>query len=251
MRPRDPDGRAELAAYRAARQPDAQRRRHNWNETLARLGEDPLTDAKGPASSRAPRIWIGVAAAVIVALTGALLLGRGDPMHDTGERMPHSQAVDGETQTPAPATMKTRVPAPVERSMATKPIVAAPAPAIASEPARASDTPPRRRPTVLPAPEPAAITPERLALETDLIARARAAAVASDDALAIRLLRQHAREYPDGAMVEDRGAWLAIVQCRSSAPQDGREAAARFLAAHPRSPYAARVRLACADPKIE
>jgi hypothetical protein len=244
----DHDARAIVAAFVASRGPDPARRRANWNATLARLEEDPLAEARMPRRSRA---WpIAIAAAVVAAIAtaafgGGILVAR--------EPAPvRSQAADGDAERVAPEVATVREPAIAPQS------VPAPAPRIAPAalPAPPVETPPAPAPARrarVPAPvEPASeapaivVTPERLKLETDLVARARAAAGAGDDAKAIALLRQHAREFADGAMVEDRRAWLAIVLCRSKGA--GAAAAARsFLAAHPRSPYVARVRSACGE----
>lgn len=236
----DHDARAIVAAFVASRGPDPARRRANWNATLARLDEEPLVDVPKATRSRA---WpVAIAAAIVAAIAtaafgGGILVAR--------EPAPvRSQAVDGNpvrkvaTVEPVPAV----VPAPVRApELATEPPVIAPV-----------EPPPVRRPRVREAVQPAApppavvITPERLKLETELVARARAAATTGHDAQAIALLRQHAREFADGAMVEDRRAWLAIVLCRSKG-EGAPSAAASFLAAHPRSPYVARVRKACGE----
>jgi len=246
----DDDARAALDAFVASRRPDPQRRRHNWNETLARLGEDPLAEPTAARPARRMQVWIGACAAIVVAAIGmGTVLGRRALTEDTREPAAHSQAASIDTTDAAPDAARVRTPEPPmqprpDREAApVAPVVPPP------EPVAIEREPPRRPkaatpPAAVVAPQPVTITPERLALETDLIARARAAAVAGDDARAVQLLQQHAREHADGAMVEDRRAWLAIVQCRSSSPA-GREAAARFAKAHPRSPYAARVREAC------
>ena len=240
----DRDSRALLAALVATRGPDPQRRRHNWNATLARLDEDPLAGAPAPPHASASRTWMLAAAALVLfatALFGGRALLAPEPVS------PRSQASASDA-TPAPpqiaperAPLPTKVPAPTRHEPA-----ATSAEPVPIEPPPPVPRRPRSRPVEASAeiPAVAVVTPERLALETRLIARARAAATAHDDATAITLLQEHGREFPDGAMVEDRRAWLAIVQCRSHAAA-GQRSAATFLAAHPRSPYAERVRTAC------
>ena len=241
----------------SSRRVDRIRARGNWNATLARLDEEPLADAPAPGRARAVRTWI-VAAAAVVLIAAAAWRGRALVEPTT---VPRAEASANEVAAPEihVAPVRTTLPIAVP-----SPDTSAPTPSEAPQPdvvrpvdesSRPSEPPRRasnrvREPAVAEPIEatPAAVvvTPERLALETGLIARARAAAAKHDDAAAIALLRRHAREFPDGAMAEDRRAWLAIVQCRS-AVSAGRTAADAFLAAHPRSPYAERVRAACDD----
>jgi hypothetical protein len=261
----DRDARAFLDEFVASRGPDPQRRRSNWNATLSRLDEEPLVDTTAPTRASGLRTWI-VAAAAVVLIAAAAWRGRALVEPTT---VPRAEASANEVAAPethvapvrttlpiAVPSLETSAPTPSDvPSEAVQPEVVGPLDDSSSRPS-GPDLARRRAPDRLREPAvaepidatPAAVvvTPERLALETGLIARARAAAAKHDDAEAIALLRRHAREFPDGAMAEDRRAWLAIVQCRS-AVSAGRPAADAFLAAHPRSPYAERVRAACDD----
>jgi hypothetical protein len=248
----DRDAQTWLAEHVATRGPDPQRRRANWNATLARLADDPLADAHVPQRTTARRTWMIAAAAALVIAAG---VWRGSALFVADD----ASAAPSEAAASAPSPAEPRIagrPRELPAVPPRGPAVELPAPASAllpSPPGRLRDRDHDRdhdhdhdHVAAPPAAEdpPATISPERLALETRLIARARAAVSAHEDAQAIALLQQHAREFGDGAMVEDRRAWLAIVQCRSSAAMGGGSATS-FLSAYPRSPYAARVRAAC------
>lgn len=86
---------------------------------------------------------------------------------------------------------------------------------------------------------------DALAAETALMARVRAAvdALRSDEALG--LLRQHAREFPDGVLQHERHGFRAIALCRGGRAIEGRGEAAAFLRDHPGTALAAQVRAAC------
>ena len=88
-------------------------------------------------------------------------------------------------------------------------------------------------------------SPDRLAAEVALVRRARSLAARSDDRAALRLFVQHAAEFPDGALQEERLAWIAILRCRSGGHEQGAAAADQLLRAFPRTPHARRVREAC------
>jgi hypothetical protein len=98
--------------------------------------------------------------------------------------------------------------------------------------------------SVAPAP-PDLPSPDRLAAEVALVRRARSLAARSDDRAALRLFMRHATEFPDGALQEERLAWVAILRCRSGSPEQGAAAASQLLRAFPRTPHARRVREAC------
>jgi len=113
---------------------------------------------------------------------------------------------------------------------AAPPVIAAPAPA----------------PTV-----PAAVAPrvERDDLPAELrwIERAQTALAANDPAAAQAALRGHARAFPRGHLSEEREALAVQVLCASGRADEARRAAAAFVARHPTSPQAARVRRTCVD----
>jgi len=73
-------------------------------------------------------------------------------------------------------------------------------------------------------------------------------ALAADDVPAARAaLRGHARAFPHGHLSEEREALEVQVLCASGRSDEARRAAAAFVARHPTSPQAARVRRTCVD----
>jgi outer membrane protein assembly factor BamD (BamD/ComL family) len=84
-----------------------------------------------------------------------------------------------------------------------------------------------------------------LAEETALLRQAHAAIESGDGARALALLDQHARTYPSGALGEERDAARVFALCAASRAAEARREADRFLATHPRSPLAPRVRASC------
>lgn len=239
-----PEAREALDGFVAARTPDPGRRRRNLEATLARLDDDPLAE---PVVVRAHGRWIlAIAAAVAIAIATASLLRESIALRDASPTP--SQAASAPVATPTHAATEP-VPAvlpeaPAARGeptddAATRAEPTDHAPTVATPPAATPPPPPTRRPT------PAPTLAEQLALETALLSRIRDAVDTGDDAEALALLRRHAREFPRGAMLEDRQALLAIVGCRSGAATAD-DTAAAFVRAHARSPYAAAVRRACA-----
>lgn len=147
------------------------------------------------------------------------------------------------TRAPAPVTPPPRtLPAPsvvAPVAPAAPPVIAAPAPS----------------PPVIEAPAPttvpAAVAPreERDDLPAELrwIERAQTALAANDPAAAQAALRGHARAFPRGHLSEEREALAVQVLCASGRADEARRAAEVFVARHPTSPQAARVRRTCVD----
>jgi hypothetical protein len=141
---------------------------------------------------------------------------------------------------PAPAPRPAPPPVTVARP--------APAPAVVAGPAATAPVP-----TVAPAPAPAAVPAaprverDDLPAELRLIERAQTALAAGDTAAARAALRGHARAFPHGHLVEEREALSTLVLCEGGPSVEASRAAAAFLARHPDSPQAARVRRACAS----
>jgi hypothetical protein len=76
--------------------------------------------------------------------------------------------------------------------------------------------------------------------------RAADAALRGGDAgLALSLLNQHAREFPNGLLAEEREGLRVVAGCQSGASPVVQRAASRFLQRAPRSLMAVRVRAAC------
>jgi outer membrane protein assembly factor BamD (BamD/ComL family) len=87
--------------------------------------------------------------------------------------------------------------------------------------------------------------PAGLDRELKLLAEARRAMRDGDTERALKLLEQHQNKHPGGALAEERAAARVLALCQSGKREDARSEAARFLALHPSSPMAARVRGAC------
>lgn len=117
--------------------------------------------------------------------------------------------------------------------------------AAARAPRASAATPPPEVASAAPAPVETARArdagPDRAAAEVALIQRIHGALARGDAAEALRLVDEHGREFPGGALFEEREAARAIAQCLQ-----GSDGAARvFLRARPRSPMAGRVRAVC------
>lgn len=131
---------------------------------------------------------------------------------------------------PVPAVVAPVAPSPL-------PVIAAPSPPVIAAPA--------------PAPAPVAAAPREdrddLPAELRWIERAQNALAANDPAAAQAALRGHARAFPRGHLSEEREALTVQVLCASGRADEARRAAAAFVARHPTSPQAARVRRTCVD----
>jgi hypothetical protein len=190
---------------------------------------------------------VAAAAALMVAWVGL----RGDPSTEAQAEPAATQAehaatpdsAGGQLQ-PAPArttAKRTTGPAPAPEptpSLAPTPIEPAsdPTPATARGPA----TTPRR------AEKPADVS---LAAELALLERIRAALVAAEPQRALKLTVEHARTFPDGAMVEERNGLHAVAQCEAGQVERGRASARGFLSRYPKSTLAERVHSACLTQK--
>jgi hypothetical protein len=125
-------------------------------------------------------------------------------------------------------------PAPAPTTPAPAPTTPAPAP---TAPASAPPTPAPAPPTPAPAQRVSSLSPE-----VDVLDRARHALAAHDPVAARAALDEYQRRFPKGSLREE--AELAAIESLvlSGDSAGTREAAARFLAAHPDSAYAGRVR---------
>jgi hypothetical protein len=91
----------------------------------------------------------------------------------------------------------------------------------------------------------AAALPETIDEEVATLRDARSALRQGHAALAVTLLDEAARRYPDGVLAEDRAAERVFALCASGRVGEARAQAALFLASHARSPYAGAVRSSC------
>ena len=159
--------------------------------------------------------------------------------------------VQGEADEPADA-------APIEPEIAAPPPVEAEAPV---DPAPSSpevadvepEVPPHstRRGRSRAAREAEPPAPVGIGRELDLIKRAGQAVNQGKHAQALAILKTHAKEFPAGALTEDREALRAIAQCASEGAEASAGVSASFSARFPRSVHAARVLEACSlDSKV-
>ncbi|MEM9070225.1 MAG: hypothetical protein AAGE52_17090 [Myxococcota bacterium] len=99
----------------------------------------------------------------------------------------------------------------------------------------------RARPRATVDPEVEVEPAETLSAELGLLRRARSALARGDHQAAESALREHERRFPAGTLVAEREGTLVLARCAQGDPSG----VASFLATHPRSPLAARIRDAC------
>jgi hypothetical protein len=151
--------------------------------------------------------------------------------------------------TPAPAPVV--APAPIVVPLPAPPpapAAAAPALAPAAEPAPAP-RPARHAHVAAPARVEAVAPANRLAEETALLASANAELRRGDARRALSLLDDYDHRYPSGVLREEVLATRVIARCQLGPAPDkvARRGAAAFLARHPASPLAPRVRSSCGE----
>jgi hypothetical protein len=137
-------------------------------------------------------------------------------------------------------------PRPIVRDHAPRPN-AVPIAAAPNEPS--SSPPPADHPASLVPPLPAVQLeppgPATVAAEAELLRQADAALKGGRPANALALLGEHARQFPNGILVEEREAERIVVLCALGRTDDARAAASQFLRLRPRSPLSGRVRESC------
>jgi hypothetical protein len=88
--------------------------------------------------------------------------------------------------------------------------------------------------------------PSTLGAETSLLEAARTALGQGNPAGALSLLERHEREFPGGALVEERLAAKVFALCGLGRRTEAVRTAARLLESSPNSPLRARVLDSCA-----
>jgi hypothetical protein len=103
-------------------------------------------------------------------------------------------------------------------------------------------------PTSRKAPEPSASRVQRssLAEELSLLSRARRALNRSDAPMALGIVESLDERFPNGVLMEERTATRILCLCELGRRDEAQVHARHFLALHPGSVYAARVRSSCA-----
>jgi hypothetical protein len=170
---------------------------------------------------------------VVVASVLALVLTRGrSPAVETAPVPPAAVSV------PVVATAEptaTELPAPTPSDAPVAPANSVPlAAASATAPVRAAR------------PQPSASSD--LEAEMALLASAQAAIQRGDFSAALAKLDEHQRSFPGGALSEERTAARVVALCGAGRQSEARALAALFLAHHPSSPLAPRVKNACGAP---
>ena len=271
MSPHDDIGREDLESFRAHCTPPKDAAARNWAALSAAMaaGADPIPLAPRRAARTA---WVaGAVLAAALALVWLRLSMTSSTSRQTSDPGAAMRTHD-EDATGGAAVERSKEPT---RRTAPNPKADSPEPSESSEPSEpservessesvepardeaghrmepehpAADTSPvpaRKRPPA-PAPiEPNPSSVDRLREEARLIASARAALQKGDHAAALKVLREHERQFPSGAMVTDRNAWMAVVLCRSGKREDGVRRGRQFLDKRPRSTHAEEIRQAC------
>ncbi|MCY1057611.1 hypothetical protein [Nannocystis sp. SCPEA4] len=234
----DPRAAALLAAYRRGRAMPPAARARVHDQLVGTCSQEHVLPLRRP--HRDTRVW---AVALALAAAAVLWLARRGP--DLAEQTGASATMSPAHGAAAPATNGVSV-GPAQPGEAVEP----PAPAVfAAPPAaapRAVEARPRPKPTrdepTAPRDEPAPLGDLRG--EQELLARGWRSLAAGDADAATRDADEHARRFPAGVLVPEQRALAAAAACAGD-PDRGAELARAFLADHPRSPLARRVRESC------
>lgn len=166
-------------------------------------------------------MWVGIGMALGAATTGAVVFATHDKTPD------RALAPRVSAREPVMAVVPSREePAPEGTAigMATIPLEV-------SAKSASTKTPP---------PSPSSLTAEMRLLET-----ARAALSSGDARRALTLIEQHERDYPTGALVEERRASKVFALCELGRRSEAARAASEFLRTAPTSPLRGRVLDSC------
>jgi hypothetical protein len=162
----------------------------------------------------------------------------GDPADSAAPRLPEISPRLPDPPRPIPQEAPVN---PSEPPVAAMPhaATAAPVPLPAPDrnrPAREAPEPTASRPTS---------PPSTLEAETRLLREAHDALQAGQPGRALDLLDQQSQAYAGGQLGEERAAARVLALCKAGRPAEAQAAATRFLAEHPHSPLADRVRSSC------
>lgn len=189
-----------------------------------------------------PLLVVGVALGVVSGgYGGARLLGVGQPATpavaapaasggaNAMARAP-AAAARSESAEPAPSAERRPVP-PVEAQVAVAP--------------RSGSAPRQAEPSVA-----ASVSESTLRAETSALRTAQKALRDGDTARALALLASEAELHPNGALVQERAAARVLALCQAGNVAAARTEARQFESAYPTSPLRARLRAACAEPRV-
>jgi hypothetical protein len=176
---------------------------------------------------------------LLVLAAGGMLLRR-----DRSEERPIVVPVVAATSPAASAAaMDVAAEAPLAQSAAAiaAPVDSPPAPSASAAPA------PVAAPARSNVPTAAASATSSLEAEMALLASAQAAIQRGDYASALAKLDEHQRAFPGGVLGEERTAARVVALCGAGRQAEARALGVSFLARHPGSPLAPRVRSSCAS----
>lgn len=234
--PIDDELREYVQAFRATDRPDPAAHANTWARIEATIAAD---------RPRAPRTtpWLLLALAAGVALTiglaAALPRRTASPTRDLSnyQHIPESPHT---TPAPPPSLDRTSSPPPPTPGPA-----ADPTPAATPDPPRSAPTrrrPPPTSPSLRPE-EVASLRPEEVAS----FRTAQAALTDDDGETALQLLDAHGRRFPGGVFEEERQVARATALCKLGRVADAHALRDEFLAAHPGSHLAPRMRHSCRE----
>lgn len=238
-----PAARTALAALRAEDELAAEVKDRMWQRLAAAAASDDLPDMshgagrKDQARRRGALVGLAIAAGLTLTVLGLQRAAQPVARAERGEAAAYggSAAAERAARSNGAAASSPATPVPQDMSPTTARDDDPPA-----APRRKASTPEIDKRDA--APEASA---SALAAEAALLQRAQTAHAAGDDVAALGLLDQHAREYADGALAQERAALRVVALCAAGREDEGRAAAASFLRAHPGSVLAERVRGAC------
>jgi len=236
----DPRAAALLAAYRRGRAMPPAARARVHDQIAGTCSSEHVLPIRRP--HRDSRVW-----AVVLALAAVAVLWSARRGPDLAEQTGAPATMSPAHGAAAPATSDVSVgAAPAADDLELQPseppapgVVASAPPAPAQ--VRARPRPVRDESPVAAPPEP---TSDDLRGEQELLARGWQALAAGQAEAAVRDAGEHARRFPGGLLAPERRALEAAATC-ADAPERGAELARAFLADHPRSPLARRVRDSC------
>jgi hypothetical protein len=131
-------------------------------------------------------------------------------------------------------------PAPLPRVPSNAPLVTSARAAPQASPVEVAPAPVAAPPSAPSVPRPVLSTVEKPASELSLIRDARSA-LAGDPARAMRLVEQHSRTFPDGALSQEREVIAVEALAKLGQSQAARARAEAFVKAHRESAYAPRL----------
>ena len=196
------------------------------------------------AAGAAPKVAIGVAAILKWAAVGALVAGAAvatvalvrEPAVDPRAPAPAAQSTASTTRGASPSIARATAPSPVE------PPTISPADLPAAAPVPSADAPTTRTTTSSAASSSGLAPSPGLADEIALFDRARAALDAGEADRALGLLDSYESRFRTGSFIQEAEVLRVQALVRKGDRERASRVGQRFLAAHPTSPHAARIR---------